>query len=515
MMSERKRIAFLSLLFLTPMAALANGVSPILNLFNEDTWLPASIVTLAIILIESGLLRWRIKGFGFGAMLWRVTLLNLASSATGSILLLAVSRDFYFMWDTTALVFPLFLITLVTEIPILKKVFKTLSLSWERAIYLGVGMNIASYMAVFVLQIIFLIGWLSYVEHLDSKETRDWSHLDRLKQESGLIYATESLGQNHYLRVFDPQDPRWLALTNGPSLDPNKWDVEGDTLAFVEWPPGDWREDWSNRRVLVCRLPGFQMLHEFSPSQFADLSLDTGSSVSDLAVSPDRKSLALLVRYADAVAHKNASSHYNLGGKCKLIVMDLVSGQEISRATRWASDSGLCWLPDARRVLFSSFDDESLFETTRAEVRGDIGFGLGYGGDRGEKRFQRGLYVFDIDAKATVRFADGYGPSLAVTSGTVLARYRNSFFILDSLGTTQHTFEVARVAYRRAVVSPSGDTILTEIERHSPYPRGGRLVAFHRDAPEVRTMVDPKFSYRVDWTQPSILSTNQGLPATQ
>ena len=49
-------------LLLVPAAACADGVSPMLNLFHKDTWLAASIVTLVIILIEAGLLRWRIKG---------------------------------------------------------------------------------------------------------------------------------------------------------------------------------------------------------------------------------------------------------------------------------------------------------------------------------------------------------------------------------------------------------------------------------------------------------------------
>ncbi len=38
-------------------SAYANGVSPILNFFHKDIWLPASVVTFVIILFESGILR--------------------------------------------------------------------------------------------------------------------------------------------------------------------------------------------------------------------------------------------------------------------------------------------------------------------------------------------------------------------------------------------------------------------------------------------------------------------------
>ena len=128
MKMNRRRYPYLVLLLLTPTVAFADGVSPILNFFHKDTWLPASVVTLVIILVESGLLRWRIKSLRFASILWRCLILNVASSATGSVLLLGFSRDSFFMWDTMSLVLPLFLITLVTEIPLLHVLFKTTSI---------------------------------------------------------------------------------------------------------------------------------------------------------------------------------------------------------------------------------------------------------------------------------------------------------------------------------------------------------------------------------------------------
>ena len=73
-MSRRSHLFWV--LLLVPTAALADGVSPILNFFHKDTWLPAAIVTLVIILVEGGLLRWRIKQIPFWGALWRSALLN-------------------------------------------------------------------------------------------------------------------------------------------------------------------------------------------------------------------------------------------------------------------------------------------------------------------------------------------------------------------------------------------------------------------------------------------------------
>ncbi len=242
---NRRQYPYLVLLLLTPTAAFADGVSPILNFFHKDTWLPASIVTLVIILLESGLLRWRIKSLRFTSILWRCCLLNVASSATGSVLLLAFSRDSFFMWDTMSLVLPLFLITLATEIPLLHVLFKAAPISWKRAASLGCGINIASYVAVFIVEIGLLFGWLSYAGHLDKKELEQWNNPALLEQASGQIYVTESTGAQHGLRVCIPPSSQWTTLTNCPSIDPNKWDVAGSTCAFVQWKTGDWEDQES------------------------------------------------------------------------------------------------------------------------------------------------------------------------------------------------------------------------------------------------------------------------------
>ncbi|HAK97099.1 MAG TPA: hypothetical protein DCM87_19435 [Planctomycetes bacterium] len=490
---NRRRYSYLALLLLTPTAAFADGVSPVLNFFHKDTWLAASIVTLVIILLECGLLRWRIKSVRFAGTLWRGSVLNMASSATGSVLLLAFSWDSFFMWDTMSLVLPLFLITLVTEIPLLHVLFKTVPLSWKRAAILGCGINIGSYAAVFVIEIGLLVGWLFYAGHLDKKEAQQWNNPDLLKQGSGLIFSTESSGLQHRLRVCIPPSAQWTTLTNCPSLDPNKWDVEGRTCAFVQWEIGGRKKP----NLIVSRLPDFETIMEVSPSMFSDPQFQNWQGITDVAVSPDEKRVAMLFRQTAAVAPKDHSSYFDLGGKCKLIVLDIVSGRETTRATRWVSDHGLCWFSDSRRVLFPAFDDESLYRTTEAEVHGSTSYGIGYARDG---RLQRGLYVFDIETGTTSRFADGYDPSLAVVSGTLLVRDQTGVLLVDSSGNTQVRVEPARVGFGDAVVSPSGDMILAEIQRHVPFLPGGRLVVFHKSTPDIRHLLDDGFSYRVDWT---------------
>ncbi len=480
-------------LLLAPTAAFADGVSPILNFFHKDTWMPASIITLAIILLESLLLWWRIKRVRFVGVLWRTILLNVASSLTGSVFLIAFSRDSFFMLQSMSLVLPLFLITLLTEIPLLHALFKNVPLSWIRAVILGCGINVASYVAVFVLEIGLLFGWIAYEGHLDKKDAKEWNNPGYLKQASGLIYAIESVGSKYRLRVFDPQNPHWVSLTNCPLLDPRIWDVEGDICAFIQGTT----DEWKDRHLIVCRLPDFTTLLDLPPTQLAGIVVDNWQGVTDVAVSPDRKKLAVLFRQADAVAQRDDSSFYDLGSKCKLIVIDLVSGQVLARASRWASDSRLCWLSDSRRVLFSSFDDESVYQTTTAEIRGSRSLGIGHARDR---KFKQSTYLFDVETASAAHFSDGCNPSMAEATGAILMRDQSGLMLVDSLGNTLARVSTSAVAFGKVVLSPSGTMILAEVNRHQPFYAGAVLVILSNSRPDVRHIVDDSFCYRIDWT---------------
>ena len=86
-MTIARRFVYIALLLMTPTAVFANGIVPILNFFNRETWQPATMATLVIILVEAALLRWRIKTLPFLGTLWRTAVINLASSAAGSLVL--------------------------------------------------------------------------------------------------------------------------------------------------------------------------------------------------------------------------------------------------------------------------------------------------------------------------------------------------------------------------------------------------------------------------------------------
>lgn len=495
-LSARFTTLALTLLFaLVPLAALANGVTPILNLFHRETWLPAAVVTVVIILTEAVLLRWRLRPLGFRAVLWRAGVINFASSAAASLILVAMMDGPFFLMASLTLLLPLFVITLAVEIPLLRRLFRPISLTWGRATALGLWINLASYAIVLLLEIGLFVGGISYAQHLDKRNVQQWQNPQLLGRANGVIYSTRSDKGEHGLRVFDPQTGLRSNLTNCPSLDPNIWDVRQQVCAFVPGNSGDWRQ----RALVIAQLPDFAVTREIGTSTFTDVHTNAAHAwqgVTDVAVSPDARLLAVLFRYSDAVAYKDQSSYFELGSKCRLMVLDIASGEVIDRASRWASDRGLCWLPDSQSVLFPSFDDERLYEVTKAEVKGGTSYGIGHAPDQ---RFARGIYAFHLDTRKVVRFADGHSPSLAVRSGRILVTDDKVLKLLDLSGQEVRRFEIDRIKPGKIVVSPDGTMVLAQLQRHSPFHWGSPLALIDLDSPPTRHLLDEWSAYRLVW----------------
>lgn len=483
-------------LVLFPCFASANGVSPVLNLFHRDSWLPATVVTIVIILAESLILRWRIKTVRFHASLWRSVLFNAASSTAGSVILVGLGRDSFFMSDSLSLVIPLFIITLIVEIPLLHWLYRDTLLDWQRASVLGFGINATSYAAVFICEILFLIGWLGYADRLDERERTEWRNPYLLTNSSGFIYATESKAGDHGLRRFDFSDARWVSLTNCPSLDPNKWDIQGRICAFSRWSPGS-GSDGAN--LVIASLPDFMMIREISLHDLREAPADANQGwqgLSEVAVSPDGTKVAVLFRVGEAVAYRNQSSYYMLGSKCKLAVFDVESGREIGRAKRWISE-GLCWFPDSQALLFSSFLDESLYETPKEQVRGSVGYGIGHAND---DKFERRLFSLLLEGGSVQQFAKGDSPQLAANSRRFMVLDKGTIRVLDMEGNELNSIRISRLGFGSVVPSPDANLFLAQLRRNSPFHGGGRLTIFDFANSLRRHILSEELIYKYCWT---------------
>ena len=469
--------------------ARADGVSPILNLFHSETWLPATVVTLAIILIESLLLRGWLRPIAYRRALAGSVLINVVSSGAGSLLLLLFGRHSYFMWDTLALVPPLFGITLATEIPLIRFFPKPKPISWKRAAWVGIGLNIVSYAAVFALEIGLLAAFLFQADARDKRDRAAWNQPALLAHFTGTLCAT-TWDSGPRLRFFDPQTQTWSSPTNAPAFDLRKWDVEGSRCAFVDADDG---------ALKIATFPELSVLREI-PAQAWRADETAGNErrqeIAQLALSPDARRLALLFRTAEVVAPRDESSFFHLGDQCRLIVLDVESGREIARAPRRASGTDLAWLPDSRSVLFASFDDETLYDVSPAAVRGQRSVSLGYARDG---RFASRLYAFHLDAGDVTPFAHGHSPSVASRAQRILVRDDNHLRLLDPGGREIRRFPMPFLRGSPAI-SPDGALVFADLRRHSPFSPAGVPILFAPTAPDVRHALPGTLIYRSDWT---------------
>ncbi|MDX9982164.1 MAG: hypothetical protein RBU25_19245 [Lentisphaeria bacterium] len=463
-----------------PGLARANGIVPMMNLFYPETWVAAVLVTIAIVLLESWILRRCIRKVTWAGTVWRSLVLNLASSAAGSVLLLHFERKAFFLHEGLALVVPLYFITVATEFPLLRLLYRRVPLAWDRAWLLGWGMNLASYALVFVLQFVFFVGWMQYAWWADQRDLVAWNQPSILRETPGRIYFGPPY-QNHPMRVFDPATGTWKEWAACPKID--VWDVTGNTIAFL---------DPNKDKVTLATLPDFAVVRELEVDVWRDAEEKVSPLVCQLALSPDGTRLAILAEYGDVLVQRDRDSYYTLGLKCRLTVVDTATGEAEAHCPRWASDGSLCWTADAGSVLFAAFDDETIYHRGQDDVTGRRRYGR-------DVPVARSLYSFHLAAGEVARFAAGESPSLAENTGQILVRDGDELVLLDATGQEECRLPMPRLAQWPPVLSPDGEFALVVVSRNLPIFGQHRLLAVRIREPSQRHFLFEEFRLRYDW----------------
>ncbi len=466
--------------------AVADGFIPILNFFSPDTWFTALFATLIIVLLESGLLRWRVKGVVCKDTLKNALLINIASSIAGSVVLLTAFDDPMWNLNIVYLVLILFVVTLVVEIPILHRLYRDQPLSWKRSVRIGLGINIGSYGLIFALPVGLISGTVFIGDHLDKQDLARWNHPELPGQVAGTLYSCSREDEYERLWSYDAEGGRWVEVPNSPRMEPRVWDIEGDLCAYKS-QSSDWNDD---NKFYISTLPDFAVLHEFNPGEMVGHRYDTWQCITRVAISPDGGTIAVLFRVGEVLAPRNNSSHYDVGQKSLIIFLNAASGEEIARTKRWGLNSDLCWMAGSRRILYYSLDDAGLFEPT--QVQGNISYGIGYAKD---DAFKGGLYSFDIQTGETVRFADGYDPSLAAETGHLLVRDKTALYLLEPDGTLATRLEVPRLGLADTLISPRGDFILAGIQPHTLFDQVGMTVLMPVNNPDLRHVMNKEYRF--------------------
>jgi hypothetical protein len=478
--------AILACLFLQPSTCRADAISPLINVFTPGRAIPSSILTILIILVEAFLLHKWIKTVPFKLNLWRSTIMNIASSAAGSVAVLTVARDRLF-WDLSGFFFPMFLLTLAIETPLLWFLYRRDSIAWPRAAKLSFGINVISYAFVFISQIALIFIFAGYGSFIDNHAMSKWADRTLLKGEDGYIYASDDVRtDNNYktiLKRYDISTNTWKEVVSlgKHGIHANVWDVRGDFLACIN------QDDlWNNKyQLLIFNLSSLTTITSIK-GQFRTVRF-----------SPDLSKIAVLEYERQAGAPKDANSYFMLGDACRLKIFDVKSGKLIAEAPRMAIDQGLTWLNDSQHIVFSSLKDEKLF---RNENFPSQGFGRGYAQ---EGQFPIYLFSFDLSNNAVNSIVEGQDP-VYVASTRVISFVKEHGMInrevwqLD-IATGKTDLILKESSGLQHAVSPSGRTLLVQLPRNQLLGNSYFLTLVDPSNSERRLIIDSSSKFAFRW----------------
>lgn len=459
-------------------AAFGDAVVPLFCPADNQTWFGTASTILAITLLEGALLRWRVKSVPFLWTFCRTLLVNLASGASGFMVLALLDS---MLIGFVLLILFLFLFTLAVEIPLIHWLYRAQKIPWKRVCLLGVGINIVSYAMILSLPAgpMFWQSWIG--PGLDAQHLVKWKNPDLLKRVRGTIYSCRP-----ELSYFDFRREMWTPVPGAPSM--TSWDICGETCVYHCY------EDPAGEHLIISKLPDFRVVHKLHPKEFIQEEYDMWRAIRRIAISPDEKKVALLFDLGTLSVPDDDDGFYDLGPKCRIIVLDTDTGQEIACISRWALDYEFCWMQDARRILYYTLDDTALLDVGSAPTpekgrRHSTGLGA-------ESVFKAGLHSFDILSGETSRFSDGYAPSLASETGQILSRNGHYLILLGPNGNALKRVRVANLGHLQSIISPDGGYILARIMPHDPHRLHDFMTLIDLDVPGERHIIEEDGPYK-------------------
>ena len=478
-------IGILSILFF-PLESQADAINPIFNLFTPDTVVPASILTVLIIFVE-GLLLWKwVKPISFRLSLWRATIINIISSGAGSIAAWLFFQK-QMIWGMMGLYVPMFFLTLATETPALKYLYRQIGFDWKRSIKVSFGINLISYLFVFVAQFGLIFAYLGYAGFADKQTVKKWNDLSLLEGETGYIYTVKYAPTKDFTKYvfnrYDVENKEWEIIDPGfaKGIYPTVWDVKANLIACII-ETGDWK----NRPITVINATTFSKLAEFT------------GNFREVRISPDLSKLAVLEYVREINAPRDDESSFMLGSGCKLKIYDIESGSLLAEAPRLALDDGLAWTSNSN-IIFSSLRDFALLQNTEVETHGHT-YGRSYAQ---EGQFPIDLFVYDSGSNSVRSLTEGQYPQF-IPSKNEVSFFRASGFYNRDLwqGNTELTnprLVLSDIRGNEVAVSPSGRKYVILVPHKQPLGSSYFLTMLDPNDNDKRFIVQPNSRYGFRW----------------
>ena len=399
-------------------------------------------------------------------------------------------------WGMRGLYFPMFLLTLFTETPALKYLYRKDGFNWKRAIKVSFGLNLTSYLFIFFLQFALIFAYFWYADLLDKKALKNWNDTALIKGETGYIYAVEHIPSGNYTRYvlkrYDVEKGKWERIDSEPLdriIDPVGWDARGNLFACTID-----MEDWDNQYIAVIDTNTSSKIME----------IKGGSHFKEIRISPDLTKLAALKYVREIYAPKDDKSAFMLGLECKLQVYDIKTGLLLYEAPRPALNNGLTWAGNSK-VIFASLRDPNLFKVSRKDLHVQEYFGRAYA-KKGQ--FPIDLFLYDLKDNSVKRLTEGEYPQfISATKEIVFLRegglYQDGF---DSCDLWRGDMELKNphLVFKgfncsEIDVSPSGEKYLVAIPRRFPFGYSFFLTVVDSHDKNRRLIIEPDFRYQFRW----------------
>lgn len=455
------------LTLVVPSICQANAIVPLSNVFMSGTFVPATILLLLVIVIETFLIRRWIKEVKFTTTVFRVTLFNVASSAVGSIILWAYNQsqqiDFPGAMD---LFIPMFFVSVIAEWPLLKWFYRSTGLTWKRTSSYALYFNFISYIFVFVAQFALAIAYLSYSGSLDNKTAQKWTEQSLLEGESGYIFYTDNVKSENrsreILKRFNVGDGTTESYDPGGFGIERSWDAKGNVFVC------DIRTDnWEDKQKSVFSIPDVKLI----------TTIDTDARY--IRISPDLKKVAALEWQHEVEAPRDEVSHFMIGSACRLKIFSTETGELLQEAQMKVLKDGLVWTSDSQGLIYTTLRDTSLYDFRSTT---GTGMGLAYA-EKG--RFPKDLHLYDLNTSSTNRITEGRDPRL-VTATNELSFIRENEdrgydIVRRNMKTGKEQVGYRDLSGRYHAWSPSGNKLLALIPQRNPMMHSNFL-----------TVIDPK-----------------------
>ena len=505
MKNSLSQSVFLVVVFIlfSPHESQADAINPIFNLFTPDTVVPASILTVLIILVET-LLLWKwIKPISFRLSLRRATIINIISSAVGSIAAWLFFQE-QMIWEMMGLYIPMFFLTLATETPTLKFLYRQSGLDWERSIKVSFGLNFFSYLFVFITQFVLIFAYVvGYANFADKQTIRKWNDVSLLEGETGFIYTVKDAHTENFKKYvfnrYDVENKKWEIVDPGfeRGIYPAVWDAKGNLIACII-ETGESK----NRPITVINATTFLKLAEID------------GNFREARISPDLSKLAVFDYVREINAPRDDKSAFMLGSGCELKIYDIESGSLLHEAPRLALDMGLTWTNNST-IIFASLREESLLKNSEADTPK-----LKYGrGSAKPGQFPIDLFIYDLRTKSVGSLVEGQGPQFIPSNNEISFVRESEFYNREiwqtSIEQKNPRLVLGNIQGYETAVSPSGRKYLILVPHKQPLVSSYFLTLVDPNDQGKRLIIEPNSHYGFRWIGSQVMTKALAKPTSE